>query len=100
MGGGPGRGALTVQWRSGSEEYSDARQQTLATPPATLAGLTNGVAYTVRVRASNAGGDSDWSEEETGRRCNPFPPCRRRAPACSGLLLAWLGGRRRAPGRV
>ena len=92
----PGADSYTVQWRSGPEEYADARQETVATPPATLSELTNGVAYTVRVRASNAGGDSDWSDEATGTPLQPVPALPAAGAGLLGLLLAWLGGRRRA----
>ena len=95
----PDAESYTMQWRSGSEEYSDARRRTLATPSATLSELTNGVAYTVRVRASNAGGDSAWSEEATGTPLQPVPALPAAGAGLLGLLLAWLGGRRRAPGR-
>ncbi len=95
----PDADSYTVQWRSGTEEYSDAREQTVATPPATLSGLTNGVAYTVRVRASNAGGDGEWSEEATGTPLQPVPALPAAGAGLLGLLLAWLGGRRRPSGR-
>ena len=95
----PGAESYTVQWRSGSEQYSDARQETVQAPTATLSELTNGVAYTVRVRASNAGGDSDWSEEATETPLQPVPALPAAGAGLLGLLLAWLGGRRRAPGR-
>ena len=42
------------------------RQRTVDTPSVTLTGLTNSTEYTLRVRASNAGGDSDWSEGAAG----------------------------------
>jgi len=93
-----GADSYTVQWRSGTEEYSDARQQTIETPSATLPGLTNGVAYTVRVRASNAGGDGEWSEEATGTPIQPVPALPAAGAGLLGLLLAWLGGIRRARG--
>ena len=57
----PGAASYTVQWKSGSEQYAETRQQSVTTPSATLTRLTNGATYTVRVRASNAQGDSDWS---------------------------------------
>ena len=94
----PGAESYTMQWRSESEEYSDARQETVAMPPVTLSGLTNGVAYTLRVRASNAGGDSAWSEEATGTPLQPVPALPAAGAGLLALLLAWLGGRRRAPG--
>ena len=95
----PGADSYTVQWRSGTEAYSDARRQTVATPSATLSGLTNGVAYTVRVRASNAGGDGDWSEEATGTPLRPVPALPAAGAGLLGLLLALFGGLRGARGR-
>lgn len=89
----------TVQWRSDMEEYSDARQQTVSMSPATLSGLTNGVAYTVRVRASNAGGDGEWSEEVAGTPIQPVPALPAAGAGLLGLLLALLAGRCRPPGR-
>ena len=96
----PGADTYTVQWRSGTEEYTDARQQTVQAPSATLSGLTNGVAHTVRVRASNAGGDSDWSDEASGTPLQPVPALPAAGAGLLGLLLAWLGVRRRPPGSV
>ena len=96
----PGADTYTVQWKSGAEEYSAARQQTVQAPSATLSGLTNGVAHTVRVRASNAGGDSDWSDEASGTPLQPVPALPAAGAGLLGLLLAWLGVRRRPPGSV
>ena len=93
-----GAESYTVQWRSETEEYSDARQETVSMPPVTLSGLTNGVPYTVRVRASNAGGDGEWSEEATETPLQPVPALPAAGAGLLGLLLAWLGGRRRALG--
>ena len=93
----PDAESYTVQWKSAMEDYSDARQQTVQAPPVTLSGLTNGVAYTVRVRAGNAGGDSDWSDEATGTPLRPVPALPAAGAGLLGLLLALLGGRRRAP---
>ncbi len=93
----PGAESYTVQWKSGTEDYSDARQQTVRAPAATLSGLTNGVAYTVRVRASNAGGDGDWSDEAPGTPLQPVPALPAAGAGLLGLLLVLLGGRRRAP---
>ena len=95
----PGAESYTVQWKSAMEEYSDARQQTVQAPSAQLSGLTNGVAYTVRVRASTVGGDSAWSEEATGTPLQPVPALPAAGAGLLGLLLALLGFRRRAPRR-
>ena len=84
----PGAGSYTVQWRSGAEEYAAARQQVVTTPTATTTGLTNGTAYTVRVRASNAQGDSDWSPEATGTPEAPRPQLARP----ERLTIIYLGG--------
>ena len=94
-----GAESYTVQWRSGSEEYSDTRQRNVTPPSATLSGLTNGVAYAVRARASNAGGDSDWSGEATGTPLRPVPAVPAAGAGLLGLLLALLGGLRGARGR-
>ncbi len=63
----------TVQWKSGSEDYdatdSSTRQATVTDPANlryTITGLTNGVAYTVRVIAVNDAGDGTASGETTG----------------------------------
>ena len=52
----------TVQWKSGSESYSTTRQATVTTTTNTIPTLTNGTTYTLRVKATNANGDSDWTE--------------------------------------
>ena len=52
----------TVQWKSGSESYSTTRQATVTTTTHTIPTLTNGTTYTLRVKATNANGDSDWTE--------------------------------------
>ena len=52
----------TVQWKSGSESYSTSRQATVTTTTHTIPSLTNGTTYTVRVKATNANGDSGWTE--------------------------------------
>ena len=52
----------TVQWKSGSESYSTTRQATVTTTTHTIPSLTNDTTYTLRVKATNANGDSDWTE--------------------------------------
>ena len=70
--------SFKLQWKSGSQEYDATRQAVLAPEPVTsdrvnfaymppyeITGLTNGVEYTVRVIATNAGGDGPPSQERT-----------------------------------
>ena len=52
----------TVQWKSGSESYSMSRQATVTTTTHTIPSLTNDTTYTLRVKATNANGDSGWTE--------------------------------------
>ena len=56
----------TVQWKSGSQSFSSARQASVAagTNTYTVDGLTNNTEYAFRVRASNSVGNSTWSNEE------------------------------------
>ncbi len=57
-----------VQWKSGNEEYGSARQNTISGGSSTssdISSLTNDTTYTVRVAATNANGDGDWSTELT-----------------------------------
>ena len=65
----------TVQWKSSTESYSTSRQATVNPPTTnyTIGSLTNGTAYTVRVKATNANGDSDWTGEES-ETPTPKPP--------------------------
>ena len=70
-----------IQWKSGEQEYESSRQDQVQTSAAieslsstesskrykhTIDELTEGTEYTVRVIATNAGGDSDPSSEVTG----------------------------------
>ena len=56
-----------VQWKSGTEDYDPSRQALVAGPETlthTIAGLSNGQEYTVRVIAYNQVGDGSPSAEE------------------------------------
>ena len=57
-----------LQWKSGGQSFSSSRQRIIAAPSRTdtIPSLTNGTEYTVRVRATTALGDSDWSAEAKG----------------------------------
>ena len=70
--------SFKVQWKSGSQEYDATRQSVVAPEPVTanvafyslmpsydITGLTNDVEYTVRVIATNAGGDGPPAQEQT-----------------------------------
>ena len=58
----------TLQWKSGGQGFNSTRQRTIAgtSRTDTIPSLSNGTEYTVRVRATNALGDSDWSAEAKG----------------------------------
>ena len=55
-----------VQWKSGDEDYATTRQQSSRVTTIKIPGLTKGTEYTLRVAASNAGGNGPWSVETTG----------------------------------
>ena len=70
-----------VQWKSGSEDYdgsAGSTRQAEITDPAsrthTITGLTDGVAYAVRVIAVNDVGDGPPSDEATGTPRETTPP--------------------------
>ncbi len=58
----------TLQWKSGGQNFTSSRQRTIAgtSRTDTIPSLDNGTEYTVRVRATTALGDSDWSAEAKG----------------------------------
>ncbi len=57
-----------VQWRSGYRSYDAARQNDVPSGTrSSIAGLTDGTTYTVRVAAYNATGGGAWSTEATGK---------------------------------
>ena len=69
-----------VQWKSGAQNWSSGRQNTLTTDSATddtITGLANGTTYTVRVRATHEQAETagQWSDEATGTT-NAGPPAR------------------------
>ena len=79
-----------VQWKSGSEEYDDTPTSTrqaevtdLANLAHTIAGLTNGVEYTVRVLAHNHNGVGAVSTEVSATPEAPNSPATG-APTISG----------------
>ncbi len=63
--GGSGVTGYTVRWKSGAQEYDTSREASvtdLADPSHTIAGLSHGVDYTIRVLASNINGDGAAAE--------------------------------------
>ena len=87
-----------LQWRTESEGYGSSRQRTIETPYAVIGHLTNGTPYTVRVRALNAGGESDWSPKVTGTPesdAGPEPVPALPMAGMAGLGLLLLGMARR-----
>ena len=60
-----------VQWRSGTQQWSTARERTVTSTDTVISGLRNFLTYRFRVRAINSRGDGPWSTEVTAR---PQPP--------------------------
>ena len=63
----------TVQWKKDGQEYDSSRQATPTSNSHKITSLTDGTAYTIRVRASNATGDG---------ACRRTRPARRRRAWC------------------
>ena len=81
-----------VQWTSGGRAFADSREITAETNAATVPDLANGTTYTLRVRAANAGGDSDWSATETGMPQVPAPETPENLKVTAGdtnLAVTW-----------
>ena len=55
--------SYVVQWKSGDDDYSEDNQSSADDASATVAGLTKGATYTIRVAAMSGDGQSDWSDE-------------------------------------
>ena len=53
-----------VQWKSGVQNWSSARQRNASGDSDTIPNLVNGTTYDVRVRAVNGEGDGEWSPVE------------------------------------
>ena len=53
-----GAATYLVHWKSGTQEYSDTRSTSQTARTYTIAPLTEGTTYTVRVRAENAANDT------------------------------------------
>ena len=66
--GGADISGYTVQWKSGSQDFSASREQEVGadTLTYTIADLTNDTAYDVRVIATNINGDGEPSSSENG----------------------------------
>ena len=56
-----------IQWKSGAQDFSDAREMTVAgtETDATVPDLRNGTEYTIRVRAEAIVGNGAWSDAVT-----------------------------------
>ncbi len=81
-----------VQWTSGGRAFADSREITAETNAATVPDLANGTTYTLRVRAANAGGESDWSATETGTPQVPAPETPEKLKVTAGdtnLAVTW-----------
>ena len=75
-----------VQWRSGSE-YQSGDDATSTGTSHTIPSLTNGTKYTIRVAATNATGDGDWSAEAAGTPAAVTLTAIRRSSGVSGELM-------------
>ena len=61
-----------VQWKSGAQSFGSARQATTTSRSYTHTGLTNGTEYTYRIRARNARGSGQWSDDVSATPTAPL----------------------------
>ena len=96
----PGNGGspitgYTVQWKSGDEDYGSDRQASTARASHSIGGLTNGVPYTVRVRAANELGEGPWSSGFSGTPLTvpsrPLPPLLIPGDELLTAFWPWMG---------
>ena len=81
----------TVQWKmAGQDDYVQANAAADATSH-TIMGLTNGMAYMVQVRATNAEGAGPWSDEQSGTPASvPGMPIVHIAAGAGQLVVSWV----------
>ena len=65
---------FVLEWKTNAQAWSAATQVTgLTFAQHELTGLTNGTTYDIRVKSTNAQGDSGWSPEATGTPAATVP---------------------------
>ena len=80
----------TVQWKGPGQNYDSSRQATPTSGTYIITGLTNGDEYTARVRARNAVGSGEWSDEVEGTpSTTPDAPVVGVAPGNEQLTVSW-----------
>ena len=81
-----------VQWKWGTNDYSETNQATPATSPHKITNLQNGTRYTVRVLAENPRGKSNPSNEdsETPRTIPDAPTELNAVSGDEKLTLTWV----------
>ena len=80
----------TVQWKGPGQNYDSSRQATPTSGTYDITGLTNGDGYTARVRARNAVGSGEWSDEVEGTpSTTPDAPVVGVAPGNEQLTVSW-----------
>ena len=82
-----------VQYRQGAGSWLNHKLLHISTSTsATITGLTNGLNYTVQVRATNSAGPSDWSTSATGTPAAQAPDAPGRLTVNAGdrqLVVSW-----------